>query len=117
MSAGGAEEPGPAQGAPSALRPRRGAAGSDGQALVMTSREVRAAVELSDGRGVLQCRGPVWDGLCPRAATDGRVPCEGGRVLALRGTWADGAWIAVARAAGPQCPLARLVTTVPAPWS
>jgi hypothetical protein len=29
-----------------------------------------------------------WGELCPRAQADGRVPCAGGRVLPLRGTWA-----------------------------
>jgi hypothetical protein len=76
----------------------------------------RADIELSDGRGRQLCHGPVWDGLCPLAARDGRVPCAGGRVLALRGTWADGAWLEVGDNAGPECPLAGMVTRVPAPW-
>jgi hypothetical protein len=44
------------------------------------------------------------------------VPCSGGQILPLRGTWANGAWLAVRDGAGPECPLAGLVTVVPAPW-
>lgn len=83
---------------------------------MMVERSVRAGIELPDGRGTLRCSGPVWDGLCPRAATDGSVPCAGGRILPLRGTWADGAWLTAPADAGPQCPLAGVVSIVPAPW-
>lgn len=82
----------------------------------MINGDVRADVELSGGRGRQLCHGPVWDGLCPRAAHDGRVPCAGGRVLALRGTWGNGAWLEVGDNAGPECPLAGMVTRVHAPW-
>jgi hypothetical protein len=83
---------------------------------MMIERRVRATIELSDQRGSERCLGPVWEGLCPRAAANGRVPCAGGRVLPLHGTWADGAWLAVADNAGPHCPLAGLVSVVSAPW-
>jgi hypothetical protein len=77
---------------------------------------VHAQIELSDGRGRQHCNGPVFDSLCPRAASDGHVPCAGGRILLLRGTWADGAWLRVEDHAGPECPMAGLVTVVPQPW-
>jgi hypothetical protein len=83
---------------------------------MMVERRVRATIELPNGRGSLRCHGPVWDGLCPHAATNGRIPCAGGRILALRGTWADGAWLDAPEDAGPSCPLAGLVSVVPAPW-
>ena len=82
----------------------------------MISRQVRANIELSNGRGQQRCHGPAWDGLCPHTAGDGRVPCAGGRILPLRGTWADGAWLSVSELAGPGCPLTGLVTRVAAPW-
>ncbi len=82
----------------------------------MINGEVRADIELSGGRGRQRCHGPAWGDLCPRAATDGRVPCAGGRILALRGTWADGAWLSVGGDAGPECPLAGLVTRLSVPW-
>jgi hypothetical protein len=71
--------------------------------------EVRAHIELSWGRGHQECSGPVWGDLCPHAAGSGRVPCAGGRILLLHGTWADGAWLEVGGTAGPECPLAGLV--------
>jgi hypothetical protein len=83
---------------------------------MMVERSVRATVELPNGRGTLSCHGPVWDGLCPKAAADGSVPCASGRILPLHGTWADGAWLAASADAGPHCPLAGLVSVVPAPW-
>jgi hypothetical protein len=82
----------------------------------MIEGDVRADIELSGGRGWQRCHGPVWEGLCPHAVGDGRVPCAGGRVLPLRGTWADGAWLAVGDHAGPECPLAGMVSVMPAPW-
>jgi hypothetical protein len=81
----------------------------------MIEHRVRVDVELR-GRGWMRCHGPTWDGLCPRVEADGLVPCAGGRVLPLRGTWADGAWLVVGERAGPECPLAGLVSVVPAPW-
>jgi hypothetical protein len=83
---------------------------------MMVERSVRASIELPGGRGTLRCHGPVWEGLCPRADDDGGVPCAGGRILPLRGTWADGAWLEAPDHAGPRCPLAGLVSVVPAPW-
>lgn len=83
---------------------------------MMIKDTVRADIELSGGRGIRRCHGPVWGDLCPRAAPDGATPCAGGRILALRGTWANGAWLSVADNAGPECPLAGLITRVPAPW-
>ncbi|MDQ6857310.1 MAG: hypothetical protein M3Z57_09585 [Candidatus Dormibacteraeota bacterium] len=83
---------------------------------MMVARSVRASIELPDGRGTLRCHGPMSEGLCPLAAADGSVPCAGGRVLALRGTWADGTWLAAPGDAGPHCPLAGLVSIAPAPW-
>ena len=77
---------------------------------MVTNGDVRADIELSGGRGRQHCRGPVWDALCPRAAGNGRVPCAGGRILPLRGTWADGASLLVGDQAGPECPLAGMVT-------
>lgn len=83
---------------------------------MMNERRVSASIELTGGRGIQRCHGPVWDGLCPHAEADGSVPCAGGRILALRGTWADGAWLAAPDDVGPHCPLAGLVSVVPAPW-
>jgi hypothetical protein len=83
---------------------------------MMIESTVRADIQLSNGRGWQRCHGPTWNGLCPGAAPDGRAPCAGGQVLPLRGTWADGARLAVRAGAGPECPLAGLVTVVPAPW-
>jgi hypothetical protein len=76
----------------------------------------RAEIELSGGRGRQRCAGPVFDSLCPRAAADGHVPCAGGRILLLRGTWADGAWLQVDDRAGPECPMAGLITVIAQPW-
>jgi hypothetical protein len=84
--------------------------------VMMVERSVRAGIELPDGRGSLRCHGPTSDGLCPRAEADGSVPCAGGRILPLRGTRTDGAWLAAPVDAGPHCPLAGLVSIVPAPW-
>ncbi len=83
---------------------------------MMVERQVSARIELRGGLGVQRCHGPMWDGLCPQAEADGSVPCAGGRILALRGTWADGAWLTAPDDAGPHCPLAGLVSVVPAPW-
>jgi hypothetical protein len=77
---------------------------------------VHAEIELSGGRGRQRCNGPVFDSLCPRAASDGRVPCAGGRILLLHGTWADSTWLQVDEHAGPECPMAGLVMVVPQPW-
>ncbi len=83
---------------------------------MMNHGDVRADIELSAGRGMQRCHGPVWEGLCPGPQADGRVPCAGGRILALRGTWADGAWLSVGSDAGPECPLAGMITRAAAPW-
>jgi hypothetical protein len=83
---------------------------------MMVKSSVRATIELPDGRGTQRCHGPVWDGLCPHAARDGSTPCAGGRILAMRGTWADGAWISAPQHPHGRCPLAGLVSTGPAPW-
>jgi hypothetical protein len=83
---------------------------------MMVERSVRARIELPNGGGTQLCYGPVWDGLCPRAEADGSVPCAGGRILLLRGTWADGAWLAAPDDGGAHCPLVGLVSVVPAPW-
>lgn len=85
-------------------------------AAMMVDRRVLASIELPDGRGTQRCHGPAWEGLCPRAEPDGTIPCAGGRILALHGTWADGAWLTVPEDSGAHCPLAGLVTVVPAPW-
>jgi hypothetical protein len=77
---------------------------------MVTTAGVRVEIELSGGRGRQRCNGPVWDQLCPRASGNGRVPCAVGRVLPLRGTWADGAWVRVSEHAGPECPLAGMIT-------
>lgn len=82
----------------------------------MVERVVRVRIVLRGGDENLRCRGPVWDGLCPRAKADGGVPCAGGRILLLHGTWADGAWLSAPDDAGPECPVAGLVSVVPAPW-
>ncbi len=83
---------------------------------MMVEGNVRASFELPNGHGSQLCHGPVWDGLCPHAEADGGVPCAGGRILLLRGTWAEGAWLSAPADAGPHCPLAGLVSVVPAPW-
>jgi hypothetical protein len=83
---------------------------------MMIDRNVRVSIELKDARGNQRCQGPMSDGLCPASANDGVVPCAGGRILPLRGTSADGAWLVVADDAGPRCPLSWLVSVVPAPW-
>ena len=80
------------------------------------SANVRADIELSGRRGRQRCHGPVFGSLCPRAAPDGTVPCAGGRVLLLNGTWADGSWLEVADDTGPECPMACVITVVPLPW-
>jgi hypothetical protein len=76
---------------------------------MVTQSEVRAVIELSGGGGRQQCRGPVWDELCPHAAANGRVRCAGGRIRPLHGTWAVGAWLQVGEDIGPECPLAGMV--------
>lgn len=81
----------------------------------MTNR-VRVVIERSDGRGQLRCHGPVWNGLCAARPGGGQIPCAGGRILPLSGTWADGTWMEVSEGAGPACPLAGVVTVTPAPW-
>jgi hypothetical protein len=83
---------------------------------MMVERSVRVSIELPNGRGTQRCQGPVWDGLCPHAAADGSVPCAGGRILLLHGTWADGTWLAAPAGAGPRCPVAGLVSVAAAPW-
>lgn len=76
---------------------------------------IRIHIELPDGRGHQRCSGPGPENICPQAR-GGRVPCAAGRALPLRGTWADGAWLDIPPEAGPDCPLAGLVTRRPAPW-
>jgi len=83
---------------------------------MMVDRNVRVGIELRDAPANQRCQGPMSDGLCPGSATDGRIPCAGGRILPLHGTSADGVWLMVPHDAGPGCPLSGLVSVVPAPW-
>jgi hypothetical protein len=82
----------------------------------MVDRRVVATIAMRDGRGTERCHGPAWDGHCPRPRSDGTIPCAGGRILPLRGTAADGVWLAAPGGAGTRCPLAGLVSIVTAPW-